>query len=297
MAGPTRPCCVGRGAGGLALRRERTRCTSSSSATGSSDRVGLVGRRPGGAGRGGDLVRFYLSRSARPKPPRTRACTQRPTHEPQHGPRSYRSARAAGTLRAGDAGTAVRLAGWVHRRRDLGSLVFLDLRDREGVVQVSSTREWTARRGTGEGAPARPGRRGAASRGRCSRVSAGQHNSTCHEATWRCAPPGWRCSPAPNRCRSVFCGPKDELPAKTCGCKYRYLDLRRPRAAAEPRAAPPVAQVHPRLSRRARLPRDRDADPHASARPKARATTWCRAACTRASSTRCRSRRSSSSSC
>ena len=41
----------------------------------------------------------------------------------------YRT-RVAGSLRAPDAGQTVRLAGWVNRRRDLGALVFLDLRDR-----------------------------------------------------------------------------------------------------------------------------------------------------------------------
>ncbi len=43
---------------------------------------------------------------------------------------------SAGALRAGDAGRTVRLAGWVARRRDHGGVVFLDLRDAGGVVQV-----------------------------------------------------------------------------------------------------------------------------------------------------------------
>jgi len=41
-----------------------------------------------------------------------------------------------GALRASDAERRVRLAGWIHRRRDHGSLVFIDLRDRYGIVQV-----------------------------------------------------------------------------------------------------------------------------------------------------------------
>jgi aspartyl-tRNA synthetase len=42
-----------------------------------------------------------------------------------------------GALRAAHAGTHVRLGGWVHRTRNLGGLVFVDLRDRSGMVQVS----------------------------------------------------------------------------------------------------------------------------------------------------------------
>ncbi len=41
-----------------------------------------------------------------------------------------------GALTAADVGKSVVLLGWVHRIRDLGSLVFIDIRDRHGVTQV-----------------------------------------------------------------------------------------------------------------------------------------------------------------
>jgi aspartyl-tRNA synthetase len=49
-----------------------------------------------------------------------------------------------GALRLSDAGKKAVLMGWVNRRRDLGSIIFIDLRDRTGVTQVVVNRELNA---------------------------------------------------------------------------------------------------------------------------------------------------------
>ena len=54
---------------------------------------------------------------------------------------SLQRTHRCGVLRATDAGATVVLMGWVNRRRDHGNLIFLDLRDRSGLVQVVLDKE------------------------------------------------------------------------------------------------------------------------------------------------------------
>src|SRR6201996_9097862 len=50
-------------------------------------------------------------------------------------PNPYRS-HTCNDLRASHAGQTVRLAGWIHNKRDLGGVLFIDLRDHYGITQV-----------------------------------------------------------------------------------------------------------------------------------------------------------------
>ena len=59
------------------------------------------------------------------------------------GATQMRSA-TAGAVSLKMAGEEVRIAGWVHRRRDLGGLVFLDVRDRTGILQASAGPGWSS---------------------------------------------------------------------------------------------------------------------------------------------------------
>src|ERR1700756_1029493 len=48
---------------------------------------------------------------------------------------AYRT-HTCGALRAADTGQTVRLSGWIHRKRDHGGLMFIDLRDHYGLTQL-----------------------------------------------------------------------------------------------------------------------------------------------------------------
>src|SRR5688572_6090735 len=59
----------------------------------------------------------------------------RATHLPGPSMHRYRT-HTCGALRESDVGKDARLAGWVHRIRDQGGLLFIDLRDHYGITQV-----------------------------------------------------------------------------------------------------------------------------------------------------------------
>ena len=141
-----------------------------------------------------------------------------------------------GNLRAADADKDVVLMGWVHRRRDLGNLIFIDLRDRSGLAQIVFNKEQhAAAHGRAEelrsefvvAVRGRVARRQKSNpelpSGRESRCFAeGTANIECGEDT---AGSWWRDEVSP--------------PPRRRGLHYRYLDLRRFASAAQPGAAPP----------------------------------------------------------
>ena len=51
--------------------------------------------------------------------------------------KNFRRTNYCGDLRLGDTGKTVSLCGWVQRQRNLGGLIFVDLRDRTGLLQLS----------------------------------------------------------------------------------------------------------------------------------------------------------------
>ena len=202
-----------------------------------------------------------------------------------------------GELRAEHAGQAVMLAGWVHRRRDHGGLIFLDLRDRSGLVQVVFDPQ--SRRG----GPRRRRRSCAAStwcRSRAPSRSARPGTENPNLPTGEIEVPRRRGSSCSNALEDAALLHQRGLDGRRgrLRLRYRYLDLRRERHARRTSSCAHRVVTHdPRLPRRARASSRSRRRSSPSRRRRARATTSCRAACTPARSTPCRSRRSCSSSC
>ncbi|MFN2571174.1 MAG: aspartate--tRNA ligase, partial [Gemmatimonadales bacterium] len=133
-----------------------------------------------------------------------------------------------GALRQEHIGQRVRLGGWVHRRRDLGGIVFLDLRDRDGLVQVAVGPGWAAAdlvtRAQSVGAEtvvlvegevvARP----PAMRNAVLASGAVEVHATAMHVV----------GPAETPAIPVARGKGEDLPAEERRLTYRHLDLRRP---------------------------------------------------------------------
>jgi aspartyl-tRNA synthetase len=134
----------------------------------------------------------------------------------------------AGSLRREHAGTTVRLGGWIHRVRDLGGVVFIDLRDRDGLVQLSFDPKWTPPEALAVAG------------------SVGQESVVLVEGTVELRPEAARDAGMLSRDVEVrvtsirVAGPAEvpaipvsrkegeELPAEELRLKHRILDLRRP---------------------------------------------------------------------
>jgi aspartyl-tRNA synthetase len=134
----------------------------------------------------------------------------------------------AGSLRGGDEGSREVITGWVHRHRNLGGILFVDLRDRAGVVQVSFGPDWTE-------APALESAHALGTEdviqveGEVVRrpPEALNPEMITGEVEFRA-----RTVTLLNRARTpeipVYRGPEDELPSEKLRLRHRHLDLRRP---------------------------------------------------------------------
>ena len=134
----------------------------------------------------------------------------------------------AGALRAADEGTSVRLAGWVHRTRNLGALVFMDLRDRAGLVQVSFDPRWAD-----EAAIAQAAAVGVESvvlvEGTVALRPAEMRNADLGSGEVEVRATSIRLvGPATTPAIPVARGKGEKLPAEELRLRHRYLDLRRP---------------------------------------------------------------------
>jgi len=127
-------------------------------------------------------------------------------------------------LRAGDIGSDVTVMGWVHGRRDLGGLIFVDLRDRTGIVQVAFTPDADA--GALEKAHTLRSEYVIAVRGRVRPRPEGMENTTV--ATGQVEIEALELVILNEAETPAFEIDDNVSASETLRLKYRYLDLRRP---------------------------------------------------------------------
>ena len=174
-----------------------------------------------------------------------------------------------GDARPEHAGRATTLAGWVHRRRDLGQLIFLDLRDRYGITQVVIDAADVARTRTPS-----PATCATSSWSRCAAPSRLRREGTENPklatgAVELRAPRSTILSAAKTPAFPI--NEPDQEADEAVRLKYRYLDLRRApmqeRMLTRSRLVSEIRRVH----QAAGLRRGRDAHPaqvHAGGRPR-----------------------------
>ena len=201
---------------------------------------------------------------------------------------AYRTHTCA-ELRHSDVGQTVRLSGWVHRKRDHGHLLFVDLRDHYGITQiVTDTDSPRSRRSTGSAVESVVTIEGEVVARSAETVNpnlpTGEIEVRAGEVTVQ--------STAAELPMPVF-GEQDY--PEEIRLKYRYLDLRREQVHANIMLRSAViASIRRRMIDQGFT--EFQTPILTASRPRARVTIWSRAASTRASSTRSRRRRRCSSS-
>ncbi len=199
----------------------------------------------------------------------------------------YRS-HTCGALRESHIGETVRLSGWVHRVRDHGGVLFIDLRDHYGITQCVADPD-----------------------------SAAFHDAEKLRSEWvvrmdgkvRRRPEGTDNPELPTGQVEIYVseievlGPAAELPLPVFGeqeypedirLKYRFLDLRREKLHQNIMTRGAIVDsMRKRMKEQGSSNSRRRSSPHP--RRRARATSWCPRASILASSTRCRRHRSSTS--
>ncbi len=150
------------------------------------------------------------------------------TSTPSSSFATSRRSHLCGELRPSHVGANVRLGGWVHRTRNLGGIVFVDLRDRAGLIQVSFNPDWT---------PAemidRAGRLGLETvvliEGEVAARPAEMRNADMETGEIELRAHSIEVvGPAETPAIPVARGKGEKLPAEELRLKHRHLDLRRP---------------------------------------------------------------------